>query len=103
MRRAKIRQGEKRSASSRSRQRATERALAEELVTLQVGVASWIACGSTPTPPNNLPVPETEAHRSMLELAREQVLRFARASRKEKPTVNSGRAGATLVEELRAL
>ena len=77
--------------------------MAEELVTLQVGVASWIACGSTPTPPNNLPVPETEAHRSMLELAREQVLRFARASRKEKPTVNSGRAGATLVEELRAL
>ena len=93
----------KRHTSSRGRQRESDRALAEELVTIQIGVANWIACGSTPTPPPNLRAPTTEAHVSMLELAQEQALRFARASRKEKPTVNSGRAGATLVETLRAL
>ena len=93
----------KRHTSSRGRQRESDRALAEELVTIQIGVANWIACGSTPTPPPNLRAPTTEAHVSMLELAQEQALRFARASRKEKPTVNSGRAGASLVETLRAL
>ena len=93
----------KQSASSRSRQRQSDRALVDDLVTLQVGVASWIACGSTPTPPKSLQAPTTEAHQSMLGLAREQALRFARASRKVKPTVSSGRAGASLVEELRAL
>ena len=60
----------KRRASSRSRQRESDRALAEELVTLQVGVANWIACGSTPTPPQSVLGPATEAHLSMLELAR---------------------------------
>ena len=91
------------SASSRGRQRKSDRALVDDLVTLQIGVANWIACGSTPTAPPSLQAPTTEAHLSMLELAREQAFRFARASRKVKPTVNSGRAGATLVEELRAL
>ena len=91
------------SASSRGRQRQSDRALVNDLVTLQIGVANWIACGSTPTAPASLQAPTTEAHLSMLELAREQAFRFARASRKVKPTINSGRAGATLVEELRAL
>ena len=67
---AVFRQGGKRRASSRSRQRGSDRALAEELVTLQVGVANWIACGSTPTPPQSVLGPATEAHLSMLELAR---------------------------------
>ena len=39
----------------------------------------------------------------MLKLAQEQALRFARASRMVKPAIDSGRAGATLVETLRGL
>ena len=87
-----------RRSSSRGRQRESDRKVAEELLTLQAGIASRIACGSTATPPKNLPTPASGAHLSMLSLAQEQALRLTRASRVVRPAIDSGRTWANFVD-----
>ena len=90
-----------RSARRRARWR-VHRAV-ETLVRWQFGVASFMACGSPRRPPRDLRRPDTPAHASALERARESALAFIRLGLDSIPDLSSGRRGNTLVEQLQAL
>ena len=69
----------------------------------QFGVAAFLACGSPRRPPPRLRPPDTPAHASALERARESALNFLRLGLGHVPDLSSGRRGNTLVEQLEAL
>ena len=69
----------------------------------QFGVAAFLACGSPRRPPPGLRRPDSPAHASALERARESALNFLRLGIGHVPDLSSGRRGNTLVEQLEAL